>query len=291
MVEFPGGIRGMALNPTDNVGVVTGRPRHQGRRHVKRTGIVEVPSGPSRPGGRRPRQPNGKGPKDVKMQRVEVKAPASSRVPVNEPMQTGLKPSTAAPVGRASASHHRRPPDPKTAVAIDCFINQKSVNAANDPKTKLHQTVVPSEALDRREDRRRSKTTVMEYSSSWPPRLRPGTAAILAPYTAGAMGEYDNGMHAVIVHDDPPSSRRLSPDVAAAPPAGPRGLSGDVFYSTRASRAREDERQERLFAHGPSVIEIRPTTCRLHILTNVISITDGQIFRDEPLLQRHPSGQ
>ncbi|MGH7005483.1 MAG: F0F1 ATP synthase subunit alpha, partial [Alphaproteobacteria bacterium] len=219
MVEFPGGIRGMALNlETDNVGVVifgSDRDIKEGD-IVKRTGaIVEVPVGAGLLGRVVDGLGNaidGKGPlKDVKMSRVEVKAPGIiPRRSVHEPMQTGLKAiDSLVPVGRGQREliiGDRQ--TGKTAVAIDCFINQKSVNAANDPKTKLHCIYVA--IGQKRSTVAKIVKTLEDYGAMEYSIVIAATASdpaplqFLAPYTGCAMGEYfrDNGMHAVIVYDD-----------------------------------------------------------------------------------------
>ncbi|MCW5773895.1 MAG: F0F1 ATP synthase subunit alpha, partial [Rhodospirillaceae bacterium] len=249
MVEFPGGIRGMALNlETDNVGVVifgSDRDIKEGD-IVKRTGaIVEVPAGAGLLGRVVDGLGNpidGKGPlKDVKMQRVEVKAPGIiPRKSVHEPMQTGLKAiDSLVPVGRGQREliiGDRQ--TGKTAVAIDCFINQKSVNAANDPKTKLHCVYVAI-GQKRSTVAKIVKTLedygAMEYSIVVAATAsEPAPLQFLAPYTGCTMGEFfrDNGMHAVIFYDDLSKQavayRQMS--LLLRRPPGREAFPGDVFY-------------------------------------------------------------
>ncbi|HWE72251.1 MAG TPA: F0F1 ATP synthase subunit alpha, partial [Stellaceae bacterium] len=219
LVEFPNGVKGMALNlESDNVGVVIfgdDSGISEGST-VKRTGaIVDVPVGKGLLGRVVDALGNpidGKGPlKDVKRTRVEVKAPGIiPRKSVNEPVQTGLKAIDAlVPVGRGQREliiGDRQ--TGKTAVAIDAFLNQKTINAGGDESKKLYcvyvavgqkrstvaqivKTLQDNGALD--------YSIVVAATASEPAPLQ-----FLAPYTGCAMGEFfrDNGMHAVIVYDD-----------------------------------------------------------------------------------------
>src|SRR5947207_10439869 len=219
MVEFPGGIRGMALNlEVDNVGVVIfgdDRDIKEGDT-VKRTGaIVDAPVGKGLLGRVVDALGNpidGKGPlADVKRTRVEVKAPGIvPRRSVHEPVQTGLKAIDAlVPIGRGQREliiGDRQ--TGKTAVAIDAFINQKTVNAAGNEKQKLYCVYV---AIGQKRStvaqivKTLQDNGAMEYSIVVAATASdPAPMQFLAPYTGCAMGEYfrDNGMHAVIVYDD-----------------------------------------------------------------------------------------
>ena len=267
MVEFPGGIKGMALNlESDNVGVVIfgeDRTIREGDT-VKRTGtIVDVPVGKGLLGRVVDGLGNpidGKGPIATTERRlVEVKAPGIiPRKSVNEPMQTGLKAiDSLVPVGRGQREliiGDRQ--TGKTAVAIDTFLNQKAINQGTDESRKLYCVYVAigqkrstvAQIVKTLED-----NGAMEYSIVVAATASdPAPMQFLAPYTGCAMGEYfrDNGMHAVIVYDDlSKQAVVLSPDVAAAaPPAGPRSLSRRRVLSPFApARARRQaEREERL---------------------------------------------
>ena len=267
MVEFPGGIKGMALNlESDNVGVVIfgeDRTIREGDT-VKRTGtIVDVPVGKGLLGRVVDGLGNpidGKGPiASTERRLVEVKAPGIiPRKSVNEPMQTGLKAlDSLVPVGRGQREliiGDRQ--TGKTAVAIDTFLNQKTINKGTDESRKLYCVYVAigqkrstvAQIVKTLED-----NGAMEYSIVVAATASdPAPMQFLAPYTGCAMGEYfrDNGMHAVIVYDDlSKQAVVLPPDVAAAaPPAGPRGLSRRRVLSPFApARARRQaEREERL---------------------------------------------
>ncbi|MBL8662370.1 MAG: F0F1 ATP synthase subunit alpha [Candidatus Odyssella sp.] len=308
MVEFPGGIRGMALNlETDNVGVVifgSDRDIKEGD-IVKRTGaIVEVPAGKGLLGRVVDGLGNpidGKGPlKDVKMQRVEVKAPGIiPRRSVHEPMQTGLKAIDAlVPVGRGQRElviGDRQ--TGKTAVALDCFINQKSVNAANDPKTKLHCIYVA--VGQKRSTVAKIVKTLEDYGAMEYSIVVAATASdpaplqFLAPYTGCAMGEHfrDNGMHAVIVYDDLSKQavayRQMS--LLLRRPPGREAYPGDVFYLhsrllERAAKMNDKNGSGSLTALP--VIETQANDVSAYIPTNVISITDGQIFLETNLFYK-----
>jgi len=308
MVEFPGGIRGMALNlETDNVGVVIFGSDSEIKEGdiVKRTGtIVEVPVGAGLLGRVVDGLGNvidGKGPlKDVKMSRVEVKAPGIiPRRSVHEPMQTGLKAiDSLVPVGRGQREliiGDRQ--TGKTAVAIDCFINQKTVNAANDPKTKLHCIYVA--IGQKRSTVAKIVKTLEDYGAMEYSIVVAATASdpaplqFLAPYTGCAMGEYfrDNGMHAVIVYDDLSKQavayRQMS--LLLRRPPGREAYPGDVFYLhsrllERAAKMSDKNGSGSLTALP--VIETQANDVSAYIPTNVISITDGQIFLETNLFYK-----
>ncbi|MEC9347225.1 MAG: F0F1 ATP synthase subunit alpha [Pseudomonadota bacterium] len=305
MVEFPGGIKGMALNlETDNVGVVifgTDRDIKEGDT-VKRLGtIVDVPVGKGLLGRVVDALGNpidGKGPLvDVTRSRVEVKAPdIIPRQSVNEPMQTGLKALDAlVPVGRGQREliiGDRQ--TGKTAVAIDTFINQKPVNAGDDEKKKLYCIYVAigqkrstvAQVVKALEDAGALEYTIVVAATA----SEPAPLQFLAPYTGCTMGEFfrDNGMHAVIVYDDlskqAVSYRQMS--LLLRRPPGREAYPGDVFYLhsrllERAAKMNDSQGGGSLTALP--VIETQAGDVSAFIPTNVISITDGQIFLETDL--------
>ena len=309
MVEFPGGLRGMALNlETDNVGIVIfgdDRGIKEGD-VVKRTGtIVDVPVGMGLLGRVVDGLGNpidGKGPiKDAKRMRVEVKAPGIiPRKSVTEPMQTGLKAIDAlVPVGRGQREliiGDRQ--TGKSAVAIDTFINQKAINqAAKDNKGKLFciyvaigqkRSTVAQVVKTLAEQGALEYTIVVAATASDPAPLQ-----FLAPYTGCTMGEYfrDNGMHAVIVYDDlskhAVAYRQMS--LLLRRPPGREAYPGDVFYLhsrllERAAKMGEKAGLGSLTALP--VIETQAGDVSAYIPTNVISITDGQIFLETGLFYK-----
>ncbi len=308
MVEFPGGIKGMALNlEVDNVGIVIfgdDRDIKEGDT-VKRTGaIVDVPVGEGLLGRVVDGLGNpvdGKGPiQDAARARVEVKAPGIiPRKSVHEPMQTGLKALDAlVPVGRGQREliiGDRQ--TGKTAVAIDTFINQKGINAAEDPTTKLHciyvavgqkRSTVAQIVKTLEENGAMDYSIVVAATASDPAPLQ-----FLAPYTGCTMGEYfrDNGMHAVIVYDDLSKQavayRQMS--LLLRRPPGREAYPGDVFYLhsrllERAAKMGDDHGAGSLTALP--VIETQANDVSAYIPTNVISITDGQIFLETNLFYK-----
>jgi F-type H+-transporting ATPase subunit alpha len=308
MVEFPGGIKGMALNlETDNVGVVIFGDDRDIREGdvVKRTGaIVEVPIGKALLGRVVDGLGNpidGKGPLvGATMTRVEVKAPGIiARKSVHEPMQTGLKAIDAlVPVGRGQREliiGDRQ--TGKTAVAIDTFINQKTVNAHGDESKKLYCIYVC--IGQKRSTVARIVKTLADYGALEYTIVVAATASdpaplqFLAPYTGCAMGEYfrDNGMHAVIVYDDlskqAVSYRQMS--LLLRRPPGREAYPGDVFYLhsrllERAAKMSDDMKAGSLTALP--VIETQAGDVSAYIPTNVISITDGQIFLETDLFYK-----
>jgi F-type H+-transporting ATPase subunit alpha len=305
MVEFPGGIKGMALNlEADNVGVVifgSDSGIKEGDT-VKRTGtIVDVPVGKGLLGRVVDGLGNpidGKGPlTDVVRTRVEVKAPGIiPRQSVHEPMQTGLKALDAlVPVGRGQREliiGDRQ--TGKTAVAIDTFINQKGANAGTDESKKLYCIYV---AVGQKRStvaqivRALEENGAMEYSIVVAATAsEPAPLQFLAPYTGCAMGEFfrDNGMHAVIVYDDLTKQavayRQMS--LLLRRPPGREAYPGDVFYL----HSRLLERAAKMNAENGSgsltalpIIETQAGDVSAYIPTNVISITDGQIFLETEL--------
>jgi F-type H+-transporting ATPase subunit alpha len=308
MVEFPGGIKGMALNlETDNVGVVIfgiDRNIKEGDT-VKRTGaIVEVPVGKGLLGRVLDGLGNpidGKGPlTDVKMSRVEVKAPGIiPRKSVHEPVQTGLKAiDSLIPVGRGQREliiGDRQ--TGKTAIIIDTIINQKRLNEGGDDSKKMHciyvaigqkRSTVAQIVKTLEENGAMEYTTVVAATASEPAPLQ-----FLAPYTGCAMGEYyrDNGMHAVIFYDDLSKQavayRQMS--LLLRRPPGREAYPGDVFYLhsrllERAAKMNDDNGGGSLTALP--VIETQAGDVSAYIPTNVISITDGQIFLETELFYK-----
>ncbi|WP_397593480.1 F0F1 ATP synthase subunit alpha [Sphingorhabdus sp.] len=305
MVEFSNGIKGMALNlEADNVGVVIFGSDAEIREGdvVKRTGtIVDVPVGKELLGRVVDGLGNpidGKGPlKTTKRSRVEVKAPGIiPRQSVNEPVQTGLKALDAlVPVGRGQREliiGDRQ--TGKTAVAIDTFINQKGVNAGDDESKKLYCIYV---AVGQKRStvaqivRALEENGAMEYSIVVAATAsEPAPLQYLAPYTGVTMGEYfrDNGMHAVIVYDDLSKQavayRQMS--LLLRRPPGREAYPGDVFYLhsrllERAAKMSDANGGGSLTALP--VIETQAGDVSAYIPTNVISITDGQIFLETDL--------
>jgi F-type H+-transporting ATPase subunit alpha len=308
MVEFPGGIKGMALNlETDNVGIVIfgdDRTIKEGDT-VKRTGaIVEVPTGKALLGRVVDALGNpidGKGPLErVERRRVEVKAPGIiPRQSVHEPMQTGLKAiDSLIPVGRGQREliiGDRQ--TGKTAIAIDTFINQKPINAGSDESKKLYciyvavgqkRSTVAQIVKTLEEQGAMQYCIVVAATASEPAPLQ-----FLAPYTGCTMGEYfrDNGMHAVIVYDDLSKQavayRQMS--LLLRRPPGREAFPGDVFYLhsrllERAAKLNKDNGSGSLTALP--VIETQAGDVSAYIPTNVISITDGQIFLETGLFYK-----
>src|SRR5499425_2748799 len=305
MVEFPGGIKGMALNlESDNVGVVIfgeDRTIKEGDT-VKRTGaIVDVPVGKGLLGRVVDGLGNpidGKGPIQSSERRlVELKAPGIiPRKSVNEPMQTGLKAlDSLVPVGRGQREliiGDRQ--TGKTAVAIDTFINQKTINKGSDESRKLYCVYVAigqkrstvAQIVKTLED-----NGAMEYSIVVAATASdPAPMQFLAPYTGCTMGEYfrDNGMHAVMIYDDlskhAVAYRQMS--LLLRRPPGPEAYPGDVFYLhsrllERAAKMSKGRGGGSLTALP--IIETQAGDVSAYIPTNVISITDGQIFLETDL--------
>ncbi len=308
MVEFPGGIRGMALNlESDNVGVVIfgeDRTIKEGDL-VKRTGaIVDVPVGRGLLGRVVDGLGNpidGKGPlKDVKRERVEVKAPGIiPRRSVHEPMQTGLKAIDAlVPVGRGQREliiGDRQ--TGKTAVAIDTILNQKATNVGPDDSKKLFCIYVAvgqkrstvAQIVKTLEDNGAMDYSIVVAATA----SEPAPLQFLAPYTGCTMGEFfrDNGMHAVIIYDDLSKQavayRQMS--LLLRRPPGREAYPGDVFYlhSRLLERAAKMNKEHGLGSlTALPVIETQAGDVSAYIPTNVISITDGQIFLETTLFYR-----
>ena len=310
MLEFPNGVQGMALNlETDNVGIVIfgdDREIKEGDT-VKRTGsIVDVPVGKGLLG--RVVDPlgnpiDGKGPIEAtERRRVEVKAPGiMPRQGVHEPMQTGLKAiDSLIPVGRGQREliiGDRQ--TGKTAIAIDAFINQKSVNdAAGDDDSKKLYCIYVAVGQKRSTVAQIVKTLedygAMEYSIVVASTAsEPAPMQFLAPYAGCTMGEFfrDNGMHGLIVYDDLSKQavayRQMS--LLLRRPPGREAYPGDVFYIhsrllERAAKMNGENGSGSLTALP--VIETQGGDVSAYIPTNVISITDGQIFLETELFYR-----
>ena len=305
MVEFSNGVQGMALNlEADNVGVVIFGSDSQIKEGdvVKRTGtIVDVPVGKGLLGRVVDGLGNpidGKGPiETTERSRVEVKAPGIiPRTSVNEPVQTGLKAIDAlVPVGRGQREliiGDRQ--TGKSAVAIDTFINQKAAHQGDDESKKLYCIYV---AVGQKRStvaqlvRTLTEQGAMDYSIVVAATASdPAPLQFLAPYTGCAMGEYfrDNGMHAVIVYDDLSKQavayRQMS--LLLRRPPGREAYPGDVFYLhsrllERAAKMNDANGGGSLTALP--IIETQAGDVSAYIPTNVISITDGQIFLETDL--------
>jgi F-type H+-transporting ATPase subunit alpha len=308
MVEFPNGVRGMALNlESDNVGVVVfGEDSGIGEGDtVKRTSaIVDVPVGRGLLGrvvDALGEPIDGKGPLvDVQRTRVEVKAPGIvPRRSVHEPVQTGLKAIDAlVPIGRGQREliiGDRQ--TGKTAVAIDAVLNQRPVNAGSDERVKLYCIYVA--VGQKRSSVAQIVKTLQDYGALEYSIVVAATASepaplqYLAPYAACAMGEFfrDNGMHALIIYDDlskhAVAYRQMS--LLLRRPPGREAYPGDVFYLhsrllERAAKMNEDHGAGSLTALP--IIETQAGDVSAYIPTNVISITDGQIFLETELFYR-----
>ncbi|MGD0867440.1 MAG: F0F1 ATP synthase subunit alpha [Rhizomicrobium sp.] len=306
MVEFPGGIKGMALNlESDNVGVVifgNDSSIKEGDT-VKRTGaIVEVPVGKGLLG----RVLDGLGnPIDGKgeiadvaeRRRVDVKAPGIiPRKSVNEPMQTGIKAiDSLIPIGRGQREliiGDRQ--TGKTAIAIDAIINQRNVNKSTDEKTRLYCIYVAigqkrstvAQIVKTLEDAGAMEYTIVVAATA----SEPAPLQYLAPFSGCTMGEWfrDNGMHALIIYDDLSKQavayRQMS--LLLRRPPGREAYPGDVFYLhsrllERAAKLNDANGGGSLTALP--IIETQANDVSAYIPTNVISITDGQIFLETDL--------
>ena len=305
MVEFPGGVRGMALNlEQDNVGVVifgSDQNIKEGDT-VKRTGaIVDVPVGKGLLG--RVVDPlgnpiDGKGPiASSERRRVDVKAPGIiPRKSVHEPMQTGLKAIDALiPIGRGQREliiGDRQ--TGKTAIAVDAILNQKPLNQGDDESQKLYciyvaigqkRSTVAQIVKTLEENGALEYSIVVAATASDPAPLQ-----FLAPFAGCTMGEFfrDNGMHALVVYDDLSKQavayRQMS--LLLRRPPGREAYPGDVFYLhsrllERAAKLNDENGNGSLTALP--VIETQANDVSAYIPTNVISITDGQIFLETDL--------
>ncbi len=309
MVEFPGGIKGMALNlEADNVGVVVfGEDRYiREGDTVRRTGaIVDVPVGKGLLGRVVDALGNpidGKGPVQAsERRRADVKAPGIiPRRSVHEPMQTGLKAiDSLIPIGRGQREliiGDRQ--TGKTAIIIDTIINQKRMNeTASDEKDKLFCIYVAvgqkrstvAQVVKIFEDHGAMAYTIVVAATA----SEPAPLQFVAPYAGCTMGEYfrDNGMHAVIFYDDlskqATAYRQMS--LLLRRPPGREAYPGDVFYLhsrllERAAKLNEANGSGSLTALP--VIETQANDVSAYIPTNVISITDGQIFLETDLFYK-----
>ena len=309
MVEFSDGSKGMALNlESENVGVVIfgdDRAVKEGDT-VKRTGaIVDTPVGKELLGRvvdglGNPIDGKGTLDKSLKRSRVEVKAPGIiPRKSVSEPMQTGLKSiDSLIPVGRGQREliiGDRQ--TGKTAVAIDAIINQKKINESSDEKKKLYcvyvaigqkRSTVAQITKTLEEAGALKYTTIVAATASDAAPLQ-----FLAPYTGCTMGEYfrDNGMHALIIYDDLSKQavayRQMS--LLLRRPPGREAYPGDVFYLhsrllERAAKLSDEHGGGSLTALP--IIETQGGDVSAFIPTNVISITDGQIFLETELFNQ-----
>jgi len=309
MVEFSEGTKGMALNlETENVGVVIFGDDSNIKEGdlVKRTkSIVDVPVGKSLLGRVVDGLGNpidGKGDIDKKAnrRRVEIKAPGIiPRKSVSEPMQTGLKAiDSLIPVGRGQREliiGDRQ--TGKTAIAIDTIINQREINKSNEESKKLYCIYVAigqkrssvAQIVKTLEDAGAMDYTIVVAATA----SDPAPLQFLAPYTGCTMGEYfrDNGMHALIIYDDLSKQavayRQMS--LLLRRPPGREAYPGDVFYLhsrllERAAKLNEKNGGGSLTALP--IIETQASDVSAYIPTNVISITDGQIFLETELFYK-----
>ena len=305
MVEFPNGERGLALNlESDNVGVVVFGDDSQIREGdtVKRTGaIVDVPVGRGLLGrvvDALGEPIDGKGPLiDITRARVEVKAPGIvPRRSVHEPVQTGLKAiDSLVPIGRGQREliiGDRQ--TGKTALAIDAVLNQKQINSSGDEKRKLYCVYVA--IGQKRSTVAQIVKTLQDYGALEYSIVVAATASepaplqFIAPYAGCAMGEFfrDKGMHAVMIYDDlskhAVAYRQMS--LLLRRPPGREAYPGDVFYLhsrllERAAKMNDEHGAGSLTALP--IIETQAGDVSAYIPTNVISITDGQIFLETEL--------
>ncbi|MCA7117962.1 MAG: F0F1 ATP synthase subunit alpha [Acidibrevibacterium sp.] len=306
LVEFPSaGIKGMALNlETDNVGVVIfgdDREIREGDTVTRTKDIVDVPVGKALLGRVVDGLGNpidGKGPiEGAERRRVEVKAPGIiARKSVHEPMQTGLKPIDALiPIGRGQREliiGDRQ--TGKTAVIIDTILNQKAANAGADESKKLYciyvavgqkRSTVAQLVRTLEENGAMAYSIVVAATASDPAPMQ-----FIAPYTGCTMGEYfrDNAMHAVIFYDDLSKQavayRQMS--LLLRRPPGREAYPGDVFYLHSRLLERAAKMSDEFGAGSLTalpVIETQAGDVSAYIPTNVISITDGQIFLETEL--------
>ena len=308
MIEFPGNIKGMALNlEQDNVGAVIFEDDRNIKEGdiVKRTKkILEVSIGKELLGRvvdvlGSPIDGKGKI-KTSKTSRIEVKAPGIvKRRSVHEPVQTGIKAiDTLIPIGRGQREliiGDRQ--TGKTAIAIDTILNQKDINQGKDEKKKLYCIYVAigqkkssvANIVKVLEDHDALKYTIVVAATA----SDPAPLQFLAPYTGCTMGEYfrDNGMHALIIYDDLSKQaiayRQMS--LLLRRPPGREAYPGDVFYLhsrllERAAKMSDKEKGGSLTALP--IIETQANDVAAYIPTNVISITDGQIFLEIDLFHQ-----
>jgi F-type H+/Na+-transporting ATPase subunit alpha len=305
MVEFENGVRGMALNlEIDNVGIVifgNDREIKEGQTVKRTNAIVDVPIGKGLLGRVVDALGNpidGKGPvKAEKRARVDVKAPGIiPRKSVHEPMATGLKAiDSLIPIGRGQREliiGDRQ--TGKTAIALDTILNQRPLNAQPDEKIKLYCVYV---AVGQKRSTVAQFVKVLEEQGALDYSIvvaatasDPAPMQYLAPFSGCTMGEYfrDNGMHAVIIYDDLSKQavayRQMS--LLLRRPPGREAYPGDVFYLhsrllERAAKMNDENKAGSLTALP--VIETQANDVSAYIPTNVISITDGQIFLETDL--------
>jgi len=305
MVEFENGVRGMALNlETDNVGVVifgNDREIKEGQTVKRTSSIVDVPVGKGLLGRVVDALGNpidGKGPiASTERKQVDVKAPGIiPRKSVHEPMATGLKAIDALiPIGRGQREliiGDRQ--TGKTAIALDTILNQKPLNAQPDEKIKLYCVYV---AIGQKRSTVAQFVKVLEEQGALEYSIiiaatasDPAPMQFLAPFAGCTMGEFfrDNGMHAVIIYDDLSKQavayRQMS--LLLRRPPGREAYPGDVFYLhsrllERAAKMNDEKGAGSLTALP--IIETQANDVSAYIPTNVISITDGQIFLETDL--------
>ena len=305
MVEFPNGVKGMALNlEVDNVGVVifgSDRDIKEGDIVKRTSAIVDVPVGKGLLGRVVDALGNpidGKGPIEAtERRRVDVKAPGIiPRKSVHEPMQTGLKAIDALiPVGRGQREliiGDRQ--TGKTAVAIDAILNQKEINASGDESQKLYCIYVAigqkrstiAQIVKTLEDNGAMEYSIVVAATA----SEPAPLQYLAPFAGCTMGEYfrDNGMHSLIIYDDLSKQavayRQMS--LLLRRPPGREAFPGDVFYLHSRLLERAAKLSEANGAGSMTalpVVETQANDVSAYIPTNVISITDGQIFLETDL--------
>jgi F-type H+-transporting ATPase subunit alpha len=308
MVEFNGGLKGMVLNlESDNVGIVIfgdDRGVKEGDTVNRTREIVQVPAGKELLGRVVDALGNpidGKGPIGAKEQRlIEVKAPGIiKRKSVHEPVQTGIKAIDALiPIGRGQREliiGDRQ--TGKTAIALDTIINQKTINKSQDESKKLYCVYVcigQKRSTVAKVVKKLEETGALEYTIVVAATAsEPAPLQYLAPYTGVTMGEYfrDNGMHALIVYDDlskhAVAYRQMS--LLLRRPPGREAYPGDVFYLhsrllERAAKLSDDAGAGSLTALP--IIETQAGDVSAYIPTNVISITDGQIFLETDLFYK-----
>ncbi len=308
LVEFDSGVKGMALNlETDNVGIVVFGDTQKIKEgsNVKRTGkIVEVPAGKGLLGRVIDALGNpidGKGPlENVEYRRVEIKAPGIiARQSVSEPMQTGIKAiDSLIPIGRGQREliiGDRQ--TGKTAIAIDTIINQAPLHAGSDEKKKLYCIYVAigqkrstvAQIVKTLEDAGAMKYSIVVSATA----SEAAALQFFAPYTGCAAGEFfrDNGMHALVVYDDlskhAVAYREMS--LLLRRPPGREAYPGDVFYVHSRLLERAAKMSEAMGGGSLTalpIIETQAGDVSAYIPTNVISITDGQIFLETELFYK-----
>jgi len=308
LVEFDSGVKGMALNlENDNVGVVVFGESWKIKEgsNVKRTGkIVEVPVGKGLLGRVVDALGNpidGKGPlKDVEYKRLEVKAPGIiARQSVCEPMQTGIKAiDSLVPIGRGQREliiGDRQ--TGKTAIVLDTFINQAPLHKGSDEKKKLYciyvaigqkRSTVAQIVKTLEDSGAMSYSVVVSATASEASALQ-----FFAPYTGCAIGEFfrDNAMHALVAYDDlskhAVAYREMS--LLLRRPPGREAYPGDVFYVHSRLLERAAKMSEAMGGGSLTalpIIETQAGDVSAYIPTNVISITDGQIFLETELFYK-----